>query len=576
MVNTDTMDTEATVQQIKELDKAGCQLVRITAQGPREAENLKHIKDKLRAESCNVPLVADIHFSPKAADIAATIVEKVRINPGNYVNRKNSDTFDYTDKEYQEELQRIEEKFVNFLNICKKHKTAIRIGSNHGSLSDRIVSRYGNTPEGMVEAAMEFARICKKEDFTNVVISMKASNTQIMMQSNRWLVKKMRNEEIYYPIHLGVTEAGDSQEGRIKSSIGIGALLVDGIGDTIRVSLTESPIAEIPVANAIVKHYSSISDQKELPNIYNSKFNPYQFRKRKTFSVVNIGANNLPVVIIRDTDTTTKNLKTKADFIFVDNIKQVKEKELNYILPLSEYKEQKNIYPYFSWQTFKSKGVQNPKLNFVTCQFSDADDVIENKEDLRNVVFVLETERKHSLAEQRAFFFKIQSANLENPIIINKKYTNKDKDSILINSACDIGPLFIDALGEGIFITTPLSAKDNLSISLDILQGARIRMSKTEFISCPSCGRTLFDLEKTTAQIKKRLSHLKHLKVGVMGCIVNGPGEMADADYGYVGSGAKKITLYKGQEVIKRDIDSNKAVDILIEMIKENGDWKEE
>ena len=578
MVNTDTMNTEATVQQIKELVEAGCSLVRITAPTIKDAENLRAIKEALTKQNILVPLVADIHFMPSAADIAATIVEKVRINPGNYVDRKNTQILDYTDKDYQNELLQIEHKFIPFLKICKKHNTAVRIGSNHGSLSDRIVTKYGNTPEGMVEAAMEFLRICQKQDFDNVVVSMKASNTQIMTQSTRLLAAKMLEENMTFPIHLGVTEAGNGEEGRIKSAIGIGALLNDGIGDTIRVSLTEHPKAEIPVAKQIINHLSKLNNPNhQIPNIEHSLFNPYLFEKRESDNYDYLGASKPAIVVVKALEEIKNWGDSKPDFIYIENEKQAWDKAQNYLLPLSEFRYADvvgNYYPYMNSQSFVELEKPISSIHFVECKLTDIDYLLQTERFgdsawAWNIVLIFNSIHTHSIAEQRAFFSKIKS--LKNPVILKKNYTTASH--LAINAALDLGPMFIDGFGDGIWIDSDEKPSINSSIAFNILQGARVRMSKTEFISCPSCGRTLFDLESTTEEIKKRLSHLKHLKIGIMGCIVNGPGEMADADYGYVGAGKNNISLYKGQTLVQRNIPSEKAVDELISLIKKNGDW---
>jgi (E)-4-hydroxy-3-methylbut-2-enyl-diphosphate synthase len=574
MVNTSTMDTEATVKQVKSLVAVGCKMVRITAPGVKEAENLRNIKNQLLADGINVPLVADIHFAPKAADIAATIVEKVRINPGNYVDKKVFKTRDYTDADYQEELLKIEEKFVPFLNICKEHQTAVRIGSNHGSLSDRIVNKYGNTPEGMVEAAMEFLRICQKQDFKNVVVSMKASNTQVMMQSNRLLAAKMLDEGMSFPIHLGVTEAGGGEDARVKSSIGIGALLADGIGDTIRVSLTESPMAEIPVAQTIVDYYTEIHKKSTgLEHLSsNALYNPYQYQRRFSEDLALIGASNKPIVIAKSLADNITWQGEKPDFIYSEKASKLEENQ-SYIFPFQEfdkYRDKENCFPLLTTNEFLELEKPIEGLCFVESSVNNIGEVLDKLESSK-VVLILESQMPNAVAEQRAFFNNIKQ--LKTPVVLKKTYTSAE--DLAIKAACDFGPMFIDGLGDGLWIESKKEVSFNVNLAFNLLQGSRVRMSKTEFISCPSCGRTLFDLEKTTENIKSRLSHLKELKIGVMGCIVNGPGEMADADYGYVGSGRGKVSLYKGQQVIRRNIPSEEAVDELINIIKDNGDWKE-
>ena len=580
MVNTDTMDTEATVKQVKELVEAGCTLVRITAPTIKDAENLGNIKNKLREQNIDVALIADIHFSPKAADVAASIVDKVRINPGNYVDKKVFKTFDYTEAEYREEILRIEEKFIPFLEICNKHKTAVRIGSNHGSLSDRIVNKYGNSPEGMVEAAMEFLRICQNQNFTNVVVSMKASNTQIMTQSTRLLAAKMLEANMSFPIHLGVTEAGNGEEGRIKSAIGIGALLSDGIGDTIRVSLTEHPKAEIPVADRIVEHFESFSkDENNELIIDDSLFNPYLFQKRKSDDYDFIGASNPAVVVVGARGRMEFEKDSKPDFIYIETEEQAVDATQNYLLPIDKFRYAKitgNYYPYITNKEFFEIEKPIAGIHFVECKLQDLDLLLQTERFGENawawnIVLILDSIQTNSIAEQRMFFDKIKG--LKNPVILKKSFS--DNVNVAIDAAADLGPMFTDGFGDGIWVESENDVSINNSIAFNILQGARVRMSKTEFISCPSCGRTLFDLEYTTEEIKKRLSHLKHLKIGVMGCIVNGPGEMADADYGYVGAGKGNVSLYKGQDCVRKNIPSEEAVDELILLIKENGDWKD-
>jgi len=582
MVNTNTMDTTATVKQIKELVDVGCQLVRITAPTVRDAENLQNIKNEMQRQNIFVPLVADIHFAPKAADIAAAIVEKVRINPGNYVDKKVFKSFDYTDAEYQDELLRIEENFIPFLEICKQHKTAVRIGSNHGSLSDRIVNKYGNSPEGMVEAAMEFLRICQKVDFKNVAVSMKASNTQIMTQSTRLLAAKMLNEGMSFPIHLGVTEAGNGEEGRIKSAIGIGALLADGIGDTIRVSLTEHPKAEIPVADRIVEQFEKLSDKQDndFSEISDDLFTPFVFNKRISDDYDFMGASKPAIVIVRAKGQTKVWGDTKPDFVQIDEEKQAVDKTQNYLLSVEQFRYADitgNFYPYMETPEFIEVEKPIAPIHFVECNLHNLDALLQTERFGENawawnVVIIFNSTYNNSIAEQRIFFDKIK--HLKNPVILKKTYRNAEH--LGIDSACDLGPMFTDGFGDGIWVDSDKDAFVNNSIAFNILQGARVRMSKTEFISCPSCGRTLFDLESTTEEIKQRLSHLKHLKIGIMGCIVNGPGEMADADYGYVGAGKGNISLYKGQTVVRKNIPSEQAVDELITIIKENGDWQDD
>ncbi len=601
MTTTDTLNTSETVNQCIGLIKAGCEIIRITAPSRKESENLFNIKNELNQLGYYTPLVADIHFTPNAAEIAASIVEKVRINPGNYADKKKFKKIDYSRKSYDEELKRINERFLPLLKICKKHKTAIRIGTNHGSLSDRILSKYGDTPRGMVESAMEFLRICKKNSFKNVVISMKASNTIVMINAYRLLINQMNIESMTYPLHLGVTEAGDGLDGRIKSAVGIGALLEDGIGDTIRVSLTEEPIYEIPVAKKLVQRYVNRDKHDEIRKLHTNPINPFQYFKRQSNEILNIGGKNVPIVIsnisnikkisrlsLKEIGYSYSPLLDKwnisdfaADFAFCgDNFIDFDfPGTLKLIYNYNFWKKinQKNTFPLFEsikdLKEFKNKNI----LRFLSINASNLNILrfSEIKKD-SNLVLILETNNSHGLAEQRRFFIEMLNKEFKHPIIIKRKYNNSQIEELHLFSATDIGGLLIDGLGDGIFINNNnFNNKQIIKLSFNILQATRTRISKTEYISCPSCGRTLFDLQETTSKIRSKTNHLKGIKIGIMGCIVNGPGEMADADYGYVGTGHNKITLYKEQTIMKRNIPSNKAVDELINLIKENGDWKE-
>lgn len=528
MANTNTNDTDASISQCIRIIKAGGEIVRFTAQGVREAENLKNIREGLTKQGYNTPLVADIHFNPNAADVAARHVEKVRINPGNFVDSVHTmRRFQYTDDEYKREIEKIKERLIPFLNICKEHKTAVRIGVNHGSLSDRILSRYGDTPNGMVESCMEFLRICKAEDFNDVVISIKASNTVIMVQTVRLLVQTMRKEGMAYPLHLGVTEAGDGEDGRIKSAVGIGALLSDGIGDTIRVSLSEEPECEIPVAKALVDYITEREGHPHIDGEDSGKVNPYAYSRRKTNSIKNIGGDNSPVVCSKEGDFSD----LKPDLTF-------------------------------------------PQNGFIEMNYSQLKERIgEIKE---TDILVASPTSTNKVGELRAFFHLLLRKNLLNPVVIKLSYNEADVSRLQLKAAADAGALLIDGLGDGLWIDEPhTSAADLTNIAFAILQAARVRISKTEFISCPSCGRTMFDLQTTIARIKSKTSHLKGLKIGIMGCIVNGPGEMADADYGYVGSAKDKVNLYKGQTCVEKLVPQEEAVDRLIALIKANGDWHE-
>lgn len=619
MTTVDTMDTMGSVEQTIRMVEAGCEYVRITAPSIREAENLANIKKELRNRGYQVPLVADIHFTPNAAEVAARIVEKVRINPGNYADKKKFDQIDYTDAAYQSELERIYKKFAPLVGICKEYGTAMRIGTNHGSLSDRIMSRYGDTPEGMVESAMEFIRICEDLNYYDLVVSMKSSNPQVMIKAYRLLVERMVDENMNYPLHLGVTEAGDGEDGRIKSAVGIGTLLEDGIGDTVRVSLTEEPEYEAPVALALVNRYQHRSAQiatESAPLVVLSAeadSAPYSVREVNTF----IGGSMVPRVVV---DISNRNLKDpfilqdvgyrydvlndkyhmgdqSVDFVYLGdslpsftmpaNLKQL----YNYN-SWSQLSDKVNIHPVYSLVEFNNASTKDPVMNLV--RLSNDDLQTEEFAQFQNdntVVFVLETSRAHGMADQRQFFTNFRILGLDNPVILKRNYAASDFSGVIgdamspeepisklqLYSATDFGALLVDGMGSGIWIDSPATASSHIaSISFGILQATRSRISKTEYISCPSCGRTLFDLQETTQMIRSRTNHLKGLKIGIMGCIVNGPGEMADADYGYVGSGPDKITLYRGKEVVKRNVNTANALDELIDIIKDDGKWMEE
>ncbi|WMN06410.1 (E)-4-hydroxy-3-methylbut-2-enyl-diphosphate synthase [Marivirga arenosa] len=604
MTTVDTMDTEGSIEQSIRMIDAGCQLVRITAPSIKEAENLRNIKEGLRKRCYNTPLVADIHFTPNAAELAAKIVEKVRVNPGNYADKKKFENIEYTDDSYKAELDRIKKRFKPLVQICKEHGTAIRIGTNHGSLSDRIMSRYGDTPFGMVESALEFIRICEEMDFYDIVVSMKSSNPQVMVQAYRLLVQKLDEEGLKpYPLHLGVTEAGEAEDGRIKSSVGIGTLLEDGLGDTIRVSLTEEPEEEIPVAKILADRYSNREGHEEIPSIENCHFNPYEYEKRQTRQTENIGGKEVPVVIA---DFSTKEKITPASFFGVG---------YNYSVPLDKWSisdfacdyiftNHKKvdfeipgtlgiIHSHETWLKEKNKdrrfpfikpdqylgGVEtHPSLNFIYACLSDLNqEFIQRLKSDKTAVLLIDTYNKHGMAEQRRLFLELSESNCDIPVVIGRAYKDLPIESLQLYSATDMGGLLIDGFGDGIFIAAENCGGDKAinETAFNILQASRTRISKTEYISCPSCGRTLFDLQETTAMIRSRTNHLKGVKIGIMGCIVNGPGEMADADYGYVGSGKGKITLYKGQEVMKRGVPFEKAVDELIDIIREDGNWIE-
>ncbi len=560
MANTDTNDIQNSVEQCLRIVDAGGEIVRFTTQGVREAESLHKIHDALREKGCLTPLVADIHFNANAADVVAQYVEKVRINPGNYVGSiKIGDTSDYTDEEFETEYQKIRARFIPFLDICKKHNTAIRIGVNHGSLSERMMNRYGDTSRGMVESCMEFLRICREQDFHDVVISMKTSNTVMMVQTVRLLVTEMEQEEMHYPLHLGVTEAGDGEDGRIKSAVGIGALLVDGIGDTIRVSLSEEPEAEIPVARQLVSY---INERVQHPNIQAAEsalLSKYEYKRRDTNTVGNIGGENVPVVFI----PKDGGFATVPDYLINENKVKSTSGE-NFI-----------VYNVDKLHDLLSDSSSTKFLRLNLAQLSE--EIINILKSNNNIVVLLYTNHQNGVGEQRAFFHTLLNAGCEVPVIICRKYSENDLQLLQIKAAADFGVLLIDGFGDGILIENEgsISIEAVNSVAFGILQAARVRTTKTEFISCPGCGRTMFNLQTVIARIKARTSHLKGLKVGIMGCIVNGPGEMADADYGYVGAGRGKVSLYKKKECIERNIPEDEAVEKLIDLIKVNGDWHE-
>lgn len=552
MANTNTNDIEPSADQALRIVEAGGELVRFTAQGVKEAESLALIRKALNDKGCKTPLVADIHFNPAAAEVAAKYVEKVRINPGNFVDRVHTQQrFDYTDEEYALEINKIKERLLPLLAICREHHTALRIGVNHGSLSDRILSRYGDTPQGMVESCMEFLRILKAENFMDVVISIKASNTVIMVQTVRLLSAVMKQEGLSFPLHLGVTEAGDGEDGRVKSALGIGALLADGIGDTIRVSLSEAPECEIPVARKLVDYIEQRAGHAKIVAVNSGKVDPFKYERRASLRVDKIGGGAVPVVIM-SSDVESQGLK--ADYVF--DGKTIQGAPLYDVNHLAELKADGSAVKYL-------------QLSYADYS-ADVQAALDDK-----TVLVVTTNHLNGVGEQRAFMHALLSAGVKNPVILKRQYQDANLEDLQIKAGADLGVFFIDGLGDGLWIEAPnVPQAQLLSLSFGILQGARVRVSKTEYISCPSCGRTLFDLQSTIAQIKAKTSHLKGLKIGIMGCIVNGPGEMADADYGYVGSAKGKVNLYKGQTCVEKLIPAEEAVDRLIDLIKRNGDWK--
>ena len=577
MTNTNTLDTQATVGQSIRLIEAGCEYVRITAPGIKEAENLAHIKKELKARGYDVPLIADIHFNPAAAEIAAGIVEKIRINPGNYTDKKKFEKIEFSESEYQEEIHKIKERISPLIKICKEHGTAIRIGTNHGSLSDRIMSRYGDTPQGMVESAIEFIRICEELNFGNLVLSMKASNIKIMIEAYRLLVHRMMKESMDYPLHVGVTEAGSGDEGRIKSAAGIGALLEDGIGDTIRVSLTELPEAEIPVAKILVSRYANRHYDGHTVEIGESPINPFEYHKHYTNEIIKIGKDNPPIVI---STANTDEYEHKADFVFL-NDSSFSEiiNNIFSIIDVSDWKKSnEKSFPFHTIESYFHSRKKSQELNFVLTSHSFlSPETIEKINNDNTVVLVIESINYNAAAELRKIFFDLINAHCKCPVIIKRKYSEITAEEFRVYTATDIGLLMADGLGDGIWLEA-----DNLKTeiiektSFDILQATGARIYKTEYISCPTCGRTSYNILDTLERIKQFTGHLKGLKIAIMGCVVNGPGEMADADYGYVGSMPGKINLYKGKCLVRRNIDEEEALDVLIDLIKENGEWIDE
>jgi len=580
MGNVSTMDTEAAVRQSIRMIEAGAEYIRFTAQGEREARNLGEIRQRLQQQGYYTPVVADIHFNPKAADIAAEFVDKVRINPGNYVDRlKTFDQIDYTDEEYEAEIQKIRNCFVPFLEICRSHNTAIRIGVNHGSLSDRIMSRYGDTPEGMVASCMEFLRICREEDFRDVAISIKASNTTIMVKTVRLLVETMEKEGMSYPLHLGVTEAGDGEDGRIKSAVGIGALLADGIGDTIRVSLSEDPEAEIPVARKLIDYIEERKGHTAIPATTAPAYHHTAMKRRTTRIVENIGGNFPPIVI---SDRREGNFEfdplNRPDYLYIgEEDPENLPDHFRLLVDAHFWKPLPNAFPFFIASEISQLPAYDSPLKFIRLTNSDlTDSTLEILKNDPTIAVILSTHNKNGTGSQRAALHRLLATGCDVPVILHHDYKEKKSESLQIKAGADMGTLLLDGFGNGLMVYNeggdPCLTD---SCMFGILQATRTRISKTEYISCPSCGRTLYDLQATIARIKEATSHLTGLKIGIMGCIVNGPGEMADADYGYVGSGRGKVNLYKGKECILKNIPEQEAVSQLVELIKQFGDWKE-
>lgn len=582
MTTTNTNDTEACVEQAEKIIKAGGELVRLTTQGRREAENLKNINAQLRADGFNTPLVADVHFNANVADVAALYAEKVRVNPGNYVDpARVFKKIEYTDAEYADELKKLEDRFVPFLNICKEHHTAVRIGVNHGSLSDRIMSRYGDTPEGIVESCMEFLRICKKEQFDNVVISIKASNTVIMVRTVRLLVDEMDRNDMHYPLHLGVTEAGEGEDGRIKSAVGIGALLADGIGDTVRVSLSEEPEAEIPVARHLVDYITKREGHLMVPATASPDFDWLRPERRKTRAAGGIGGSNVPVVIAslpngQTPDAVEFGADTTPDYIYCGSSLPANRKEgQKYIVDFNAYTGAKDTYPIFPYNATPFISSVKADVKFLVLQLgAPSEEYLACLKAHPEVVVIAVSNQQNKLGEQRALTHELWTNGLFNPVVFAQMYRHsaQEKADFQLEAAADMGALMIDGLCDGIWLMNDgdINVRDVADTSFAILQAARLRTSKTEYISCPGCGRTLYDLRSTIAKIKAATAHMKGLKIGIMGCIVNGPGEMADADYGYVGAGPGKISLYKQKMCVEKAIPESEAVEHLLRFIEED------
>ena len=592
MTTTDTNDTAACVSQAERIIDAGGELVRLTTQGTREAENLKHISAALRADGYGQPLVADVHFNPRVADVAALYAEKVRVNPGNYVDpARTFRHIEYTDDEYAAELKRLEERFVPFLAICREHHTAVRIGVNHGSLSDRIMSRYGDTPEGIVESCMEFLRICQREHFDNVVISIKASNTVVMVRSVRLLVSEMQQAGMSYPLHLGVTEAGEGEDGRIKSAVGIGALLADGIGDTIRVSLSEEPEAEIPVARHLVDYIAQRAGHTYIPGAECPSFDWLRPVRRTTRAVeapldgaaaIAVGGTNVPVVITSATghdgqlrsDAASYRPDQHPDFIYCGScMPRERAAGQRYIVDFNIWDGTPGTYPVFPYNAVPLIASCRAALKFLVLPYgAPADEYVACLKRHPEVVVVSMSTHQNRLGEQRALVHEMTNAGLTNPVVFAQMYrhTTRRKGDFMLEAAADMGALMIDGLTDGLWLMNDgdISCADVASTAYGILQAARLRTTKTEYISCPGCGRTLYDLRSTIARIKAATAHMKGLKIGIMGCIVNGPGEMADADYGYVGAGKGKISLYKQKTCVAKNIPEDEAVERLLQLIE--------
>ena len=598
MTNTPTGNFQKTAEQIIRMAREGADYARVTVPAKRDADALILIMEELQKKNCSIPVIADIHFNPQLALLAAKQVHKVRINPGNFIDRKLFREISQSEDEYKKDLKNLREKFVELLDVCREYRTALRIGTNHGSLSDRIMNRYGDTPEGMAESAMEFLRICKEEKFDDVVVSMKASNTRIMVYATRLLVKKMQQEDMYYPLHLGVTEAGEGEDGRIKSAVGIGTLLAEGIGDTIRVSLTEDPEAEIPVARKIVDYINSWKDHTPVPDYRTLPVNPFSYEKQYSSETNSIGGKNQPVVIAEPEDKLTQGSLQKIGWEYISgntwkfrdlspDILYAKHWPEDLPVPVDRkllvpfeqarrFGQHRNILTLYDWDEY-SKSLDN--ISGIACLQLLAREIDNEKIEIlrnsKNSILILETDNVNGYSDQRSAIFRLLNDGCGIPVILKRKYAEMEKESFQLKASIDLGGLFIDGLGDGIWLDNkePITAADCTDTAFAILQASRVRISRTEYISCPSCGRTQFDLQSTTRKIRERTFHLKGLKIGIMGCIVNGPGEMADADYGYVGTGKGNVTLYKQKKIVRKNLPEDKAVDELIKIIKENGDW---
>lgn len=606
MTTTDTLDVPATVAQSIRMIEAGCELVRITAPSKRDAEALGAISEGLRAAGHDTPLVADIHFTPNAAEIAADHVEKIRVNPGNYADKKRFENLEYTDESYAEELVRIREKFTPLVQKCKRLGRAMRIGTNHGSLSDRIMSRYGDTALGMVESALEFLRICVDEGYYDVVVSMKSSNPQVMVQAYRLLVARMDQEDMAFPLHLGVTEAGDGEDGRIKSALGIGTLLEDGLGDTVRVSLTEEPEAEMPVGRMLVERYAARQGHPPIAPV-TTALNPFEYTRRACWEVGNVGGKNVPVVVhtLRDTDVEASSLygagyrysvpldkwnltDAACDVVYAGSraltfdlpgtLQVLMDAEAWTALDARPDRHQPLWNAADAWTALPAP--QDGVVHWVRVNRSQVQPAMRSRVSddqgrmRRDVIWVVETDNPHAMVDLRTTVLALDELDCGAPVVLRRNWQGLDDERLALQAATDLGGPMIDGLGDGLWVDAPETALSKRNtMSFGILQAARTRISKTEYISCPSCGRTLFDLQETTAKIRAVTHHLKGVKIGIMGCIVNGPGEMADADYGYVGTGPGKITLYKEKEVVKRNVPEDEAVNALIDLIREHGDW---